>query len=462
MTRSQSSRAAALFVGPPLVFLAAITLYPLIFSLWISLRDYSLMRPSESTFVGLKNYLEAFTTSGPRSSLLRSLYFAACSIGLRARSWRSSLPWCSNQDFPGRNVVRAFLMLTWALPDIVNSVLWKWIYNGDLGALNGLLYQLGIIGRYRAWLSDPRIALNLLIASNIWRCAPFVAIILLAGLQSIPDELYEVSRVDGASFMKQFRYFIFPMLRPTILVILVLRSMDALRVFGLVYIVTNGGPGDCNQDNRLLHLPGGIQVAATRIGFRAFVGTVRSSSWSWLSSTSGSSGPQVERAMRSRYDSVQHAPRVRSRLRKLRTLVLLYFLSLLISVVLLAPIAWLVISSVTPRTELASKPPHWLPHQPTLDTYKVLLFGGRSAAIDVGPNFILALRNNIIICAGSAILALALGVPAGYGMSRFRFRGRDTLRLAVVGIRMVPFGVNGHTVLPHLDQGAPVRHDSWG
>jgi multiple sugar transport system permease protein len=144
--------------------------------------------------------------------------------------------------------------------------------------------------------------------------------------------------------------------------------------------------------------------------------------------------------MRSRYDSVQHPPRVRSRLRKLRTLVLLYFLSLLISVALLAPIAWLVISSVTPRTELASKPPHWLPHRPTLDTYKVLLFGGRSAAIDVGPNFILALRNNIIICAGSAILALALGVPAGYGMSRFRFRGRNTLRLAVIGIRMVPFG----------------------
>jgi multiple sugar transport system permease protein len=246
MIRSQSSRAAALFVGPPLAFLAAITLYPLIFSLWISLRDYSLMRPSASTFVGLKNYLAAFTTSGPRSSLLRSLYFAACSIGVEL-VLALVVALVLNQSFPGRNVVRAFLVLTWALPDIVNSVLWKWIYNGDLGALNGLLYQLGIIERYRAWLSDPRLALNLLIASNIWRCAPFVAIILLAGLQSIPDELYEVSRVDGASFAKQFRYFIFPMLRPTILVILVLRSMDALRVFGLVYIVTNGGPGDSTK-----------------------------------------------------------------------------------------------------------------------------------------------------------------------------------------------------------------------
>jgi ABC-type sugar transport system permease subunit len=246
MTQTQSHRAAAVLVGPPLAFLIAITIYPLIFSLWISLRDYNLMRPNESTFIGLKNYLSVITSSGPRSSLLRSLYFAASSICVELIV-ALVVALVLNQDFPGRNVVRALLILTWALPDIVNSVLWKWIFNGDLGALNGILYQLGIIKQYKAWLSDPNIALNLLILSNIWRCSPFVAIILLAGLQSIPDDLYEVAKVDGASFGQQFRYFIFPMLRPTILVILVLRSMDALRVFGLIYIVTNGGPGDATK-----------------------------------------------------------------------------------------------------------------------------------------------------------------------------------------------------------------------
>jgi multiple sugar transport system permease protein len=144
--------------------------------------------------------------------------------------------------------------------------------------------------------------------------------------------------------------------------------------------------------------------------------------------------------MRSKRAPIQHIHPIKPRLKRLAVRAFQYLLCTLISIALLAPIAWLLICSITPRTELASKPPHWLPKKPVLDTYQVLLFGKKSTAIDVGPNFLLALRNNVLICSGSALLAMALGIPSGYGMSRFRFKGRDTLRLAIVGIRMVPFG----------------------
>ena len=119
---------------------------------------------------------------------------------------------------------------------------------------------------------------------------------------------------------------------------------------------------------------------------------------------------------------------------------LIYFIALIISLAIILPIAWLIISSISPRTELASKPPHWFPKQPTIETYLILLLGKKSSAIEAAPNFILALRNNIIICAGSALVALAFGLPAGYGISRFRIKGHNILRLGIVAIRMVPFG----------------------
>ncbi len=119
----------------------------------------------------------------------------------------------------------------------------------------------------------------------------------------------------------------------------------------------------------------------------------------------------------------------------------LYFAAIVIAAAILAPIVWLIISSITERTELASVPPHWFPRKPTLDSYQILLFGKKSSALVGGTaNFLIALRNNVIVCAGSAAVALLFGLPAAYGLSRFKFRGRGALRLAVIAIRMVPFG----------------------
>lgn len=119
----------------------------------------------------------------------------------------------------------------------------------------------------------------------------------------------------------------------------------------------------------------------------------------------------------------------------------LYIAAILITVAIVSPVVWLIISSITHRTELASVPPHWFPRRPTFENYLILLFGKKSSALVGGTqNFVIALRNNVIVCAGSALVALVFGLPAAYGLSRFKFRGNGLLRLAVVAIRMVPFG----------------------
>jgi len=231
-----------MFFSPGIALLVFVTIYPLIFSFWISLRDWTLLFPDRDVFIGLGNYIEAFTSQTTIYTFLRSVYFGILSIAFEVVVGLA-IALVLNQRFRGRGFVRALLILPWALPDVVNSVLWKWILNGDFGALNGILFQFGLIPDYIPWLSNGVLALHILIATNIWRCTPFVALILLAGLQTIPEELYEVSHLDGANFFKRLRYIIVPMLRPTILVILVIRSMDVLRIFGLIYIVTGGGPG---------------------------------------------------------------------------------------------------------------------------------------------------------------------------------------------------------------------------
>ena len=246
MKKAEQAKLATAFVTPAIGLLAIVTLYPLLFSLWISFRDWTLLAPNQSRFIGLANYFEAFSSKTAVFSFLRSLYFAALSISGEILLGLA-VALVLNEGFRGRGFVRALLILPWALPDVVNSVLWKWILNGDFGALNGLLKQLHLIREYRYWLSSGGVALHLLILTNIWRCTPFVAIVLLAGLQSIPEELFEVAQIDGAGFGKRLRFIIIPMLRPTVLVVLVLRSMDALRIFGLVYIITKGGPGDSTK-----------------------------------------------------------------------------------------------------------------------------------------------------------------------------------------------------------------------
>ncbi|MGB9586233.1 MAG: carbohydrate ABC transporter permease, partial [Anaerolineales bacterium] len=147
-----------------------------------------------------------------------------------------------NSHPPGWKFLRTSLIIPWAVPTIVNGFMWRWIYNADYGALNGLLVQLGLIKRYVPWLIDPARAMNLVILADIWHTVPFVALILQAALATIPEELEEAAAVDGANAWQRFLMIRLPLLRPAILVALVIRSVEAFRVFDIIYVITNGGP----------------------------------------------------------------------------------------------------------------------------------------------------------------------------------------------------------------------------
>jgi ABC-type sugar transport system permease subunit len=148
-----------------------------------------------------------------------------------------------NEKFVGRNFLRALILIPWALPTIVNGALWMWIYQTGYGALNGLLLQLGLIDEPILWLGSSTLAMNMIIVADTWKVLPFYVILLLAGLQTIPAELYQAAAVDGANGWQRFRNVTLPSLRPVLLIILVLRTVDTFRVFDIIYQITQGGPG---------------------------------------------------------------------------------------------------------------------------------------------------------------------------------------------------------------------------
>ncbi len=149
-----------------------------------------------------------------------------------------------NQNFKGRGLLRAIILIPWALPITIDAIMWKWILNPNYGALNSLLWQLGLIDSYRAWLSDPFGALNMVIVADIWKVTPLVVLLTLASLQTIPNALYEAAFVDGAGRWYSFWRITLPLLRPALAIILVIRTMDAFKVFDIIYIMTSGGPSD--------------------------------------------------------------------------------------------------------------------------------------------------------------------------------------------------------------------------
>jgi ABC-type sugar transport system permease subunit len=149
-----------------------------------------------------------------------------------------------NKEFFGRSLVRTLVLIPWALPITIDAIMWKWIFNPTYGAFNSLLLQLGIIDSYRVWLSTPFSAMNVVILADAWKVTPLVILLTLAALQTIPKELFEAAMIDGAGRWRSFLHVTLPLLVPTIVVTLVIRTVDAFKVFDIIYIMTSGGPSD--------------------------------------------------------------------------------------------------------------------------------------------------------------------------------------------------------------------------
>jgi len=239
--RQQDARFAWLLVAPSLLVIFGVTLWPIISTFFLSFFIAPTGLNQARTFVGFGNYISMLQDQAFWETISRTLYFTGVSVslelllGMAIAQLIHSHPW-------GWKFLRFSLIIPWAVPTIVNGAMWHWIYSGDFGALNGILMQLGLIKHYVAWLTLPSMALNLVIIADLWHTVPFVALILQAALAAMPEELNEAAMMDGANAFQRFLYVRLPILRPAILVALIVRTVEAFRVFDIVYIITSGGP----------------------------------------------------------------------------------------------------------------------------------------------------------------------------------------------------------------------------
>ncbi len=239
--RQQDARTAWLLLTPSLLVILGVTLWPVISTFILSFFNVPTGINQVRTFVGFGNYVDMLKDQIFWETIERTLYFTIVSVGLELVLGLAIAQLIHSHPL-GWQFLRISLIIPWAVPTIVNGAMWRWIYSADFGALNGLLMQLGLIKHYVAWLTLPEMAMNLVIVADIWHTMPFVALVLQAALATLPEDLDEAAAVDGANAWQRFWQIRVPLLRPAILVALIVRTVDAFRVFDIVYIITSSGP----------------------------------------------------------------------------------------------------------------------------------------------------------------------------------------------------------------------------
>ena len=241
-----SHRLALLFIVPSLVFVSIFTFYPIVESFRLSFYRMILTLPwLGQKMVGWENYLDLWTDPVAWQALRTTLIFVAVTVPSELLLGLG-MALVMNEAFRGRGVLRAIVLIPWAIPTVVSSQMWRFIFNDRYGLFNFFLFG-GDTARYLAPLADPRFAMLAIMAAEIWKTAPFAALIILAGLQTIPDEVYEAASIDGATSWQKFRHVTLPLLWPALLLALLFRTIDALRVFDLVFVMTQGGPADATN-----------------------------------------------------------------------------------------------------------------------------------------------------------------------------------------------------------------------
>jgi ABC-type sugar transport system permease subunit len=244
--RTREFRFAALLLIPSVIVVFGIVIYPILRTLYTSFYDINSPFPGTYPFVGFDNYSQALSNPEFWSAVRRTAYFTVVSTGLEL-TLGMGIALLLNAPLRARWLFRSIVVLPWALPTIVNGALWRYIFNAQYGVLNAILTQVGLQSHYHAWLNSQTFALNAVIFADVWKNTSLVAFLLLAGLTTIPRNLYEAARVDGVSAWQAFWRITLPMLKPAIVVVLVLRTIEAFKVFDIIYVMTRGGPANGTQ-----------------------------------------------------------------------------------------------------------------------------------------------------------------------------------------------------------------------
>src|SRR3954468_16455028 len=245
LTRSRV-RAAWLFIAPSLVVVALIAGWPLARTIWFSFTDASLNNLSDYEFIGFENYLANYdgewfgilTEPDWWHSVWNTLWFTLVSVSIET-VLGIVVALILNAAFPGRGIMRAIILIPWAIPTIVSAKMWNWMLHDQFGVINDLLQRLGIIAAPISWTANSQTALWAVVAVDVWKTTPFMALLILAALQTLPRDCYEAARVDGVHPLRLFFKVTLPLIKHPLMVAVVFRLLDALRIFDLIYVLTS-------------------------------------------------------------------------------------------------------------------------------------------------------------------------------------------------------------------------------
>jgi len=244
--RRRLSMLPYMLVAPAVILMIAIALYPTYYAIQLSLYDVNLARYNRARFVGLDNYWKLLLDDEVfRLSVLQTIrWVGVVIVGQLGMALPVAL--FLNMNFTMRGFIRTAILIPWVIPAAVTSLIWVFMFDANLGVANDILVRLGVIETYWTWLSDFKTAFFLIVMAAVWSGFPFMSIVLLAALQAIPEELYEAAKIDGAGVWRRFLHITLPLLVPTIMLILLLRTIWLSHNVDLVYIMTVGGPGYSN------------------------------------------------------------------------------------------------------------------------------------------------------------------------------------------------------------------------
>jgi trehalose/maltose transport system permease protein len=245
LTRSRI-RAAWIFIAPSLIVVALIAGWPLARTIWFSFTDADLNNLTDYEFIGLENYLANY--DGEWFGILiepdwwrsvwNTLWFTLVSVSIET-VLGIIVALILNAAFPGRGIMRAIILIPWAIPTIVSAKMWNWMLHDQFGVINDLLLRMGLIAAPVTWTANADTALWAAVMVDVWKHTSFMALLILAALQMLPQDIYEAAKVDGVSPVRVFFRVTLPLIKPALLVAVIFRSLDALRVFDLIYVLTS-------------------------------------------------------------------------------------------------------------------------------------------------------------------------------------------------------------------------------
>jgi len=229
-------RLAAYMVSPSLLLIALVAAYPIIYAVWLSLHEYSVRVAGLSRWAGFRNYSNILQDAEFWAAVKNTFIFTAASVTLETVIGMA-MALAMHTAFRGQGLLRTVVLVPWAVLTVVTAMMWRTIFDPTLGVVNAVL------GTDIVWLGESPHAMIVMIIADVWKTAPFMALLLLAGLQVIPGEIYEAAKVDGATMWQRFQKITLPLLMPALLVALIFRTLDALRIFDLPFVLTKGAHG---------------------------------------------------------------------------------------------------------------------------------------------------------------------------------------------------------------------------